>query len=379
MIKKRIFHIFSIITLILMVTAVLPPIHAYGNNPDDPKVSDQWGWYNIYTDVAYANGYRGDNTTIVAVIDTGIDLNHPDLAANIFTNPYEVPNGLDDDFNGYIDDIHGWNFVADSNDTSDHDGHGSHCAGIIAGVDNTIGIIGVAPNVKILPVKVIETESGDMGVLAEAINYSRMMGAKIISMSIGTDDVAFPGKTQINIAINIAYASGVVLVAAAGNDGVNDVSYPAAHTNVIAVAATTKSNGHASYSNTGPEIEISAPGGDASAAIISTYNDSNYRYAAGTSMACPHVSGVIALILQWNNTLTPAEIRTLIHTNAIDLGTPGWDSTFGYGLINVAGCLGLPQEHTYDPILGWILNNIWWMLLTIFAVIVIIIVVKVGK
>lgn len=321
----------------------------------------QWGWLKIYADVAYANGYRGNNTTIVAVIDTGIDLDHPDLQDNIYTNPLEISDGTDTDGNGYIDDIHGWNFVGDINDTSDHDGHGSHCAGIIAAIDNTIGICGVAPDVQILPIKVIETESGDMNVLAEAINYSRMMGADIISMSFGTDDDDFIGKQQINNAIKIAYESGIVLVAAAGNDGKNDVSYPAANPNVIAVAATTKSDERAFYSNYGVEIEIAAPGGDASGAIISTYNESNYIQLAGTSMATPHVSGVVALLIQWNNTLTPEEIRAIINTNAIDLGSIGWDQEFGYGLINIAACLGLPANHTYSSVVDWFYRNFWWI------------------
>ncbi|MHA1276735.1 MAG: S8 family peptidase [Candidatus Helarchaeota archaeon] len=362
--KKRYFYVLLIFFLFLSVTNVIP-VHTYGNNPNDPRLYEQWGWLKIYCDVTYANKYRGLNTTIVAVIDTGIDLDHPDLQANIYVNTIELygVNGLDDDGNGYIDDIHGWNFVDNNNDTSDHDRHGSHCAGIIAADDNTIGVCGVAPDVKILPVKVIEVESGNMNVLAEAINYSRIMGAKVISMSIGTDDVSFPGKIAINNAINLAYAAGIVLVAAAGNDAIHDVSYPASHSNVIAVSATTKSNDLAEYSNWGPEIELTAPGGDSSGIILSTDNKSGYIYLGGTSMACPFVSGVAALLFQWNNSLTPTEVRNRLNSTATDLGTPGDDEYFGAGLVSAAAALGLPESHVYNPIIDWILINLWWMIL----------------
>ena len=161
--KKRYFSFFLITCLVFTVTTILPTNnYAYLNNPSDKYLMQQWGWLNIYCDVTYVNGYRGNTSTIVAVIDTGIDLDHPDLQENIYTNPGEIPNGADTDGNGYIDDIHGWNFVLgqDNNNTEDNDGHGTHCSGIIAGIDNTIGVCGVAPDVKILPVKVIETKTG---------------------------------------------------------------------------------------------------------------------------------------------------------------------------------------------------------------------------
>jgi len=333
---------------------------AYGSNPNDPLVIDQWGWYNIYADTAYSNGYRGNTTTIVAVIDTGIDLDHPDLIANIYTNSVEAAgvDGVDDDSNGYVDDIHGWNFVDNDNDTSDHDGHGSHCSGIIAADNNGIGVVGIAPDVKILPIKVIESDSGNMDVLDEAIHYAITMGADVISMSIGTDAAGpFP---EINANLTAAYAAGIVLVAAAGNEYPDPVIYPARHSAVIAVAAVTKSNEHASYSNYGSEIEIAAPGGYFNG-IISTYNESNYVNSIGTSMATPHVAGVVALMLQKNSSMTPDEIRQKINDTAIDLGTAGWDSLTGEGLINVAGCLDLPMTHSYNPIVGWIFANIWWI------------------
>jgi subtilisin family serine protease len=362
--KRRYLYISLIFFLFIFVINVIP-VHAYGDNPNDRRLNEQWGWLKIYCDVAYANDYRGLNTTLVAVIDTGIDLDHPDLQENIYVNQVELygTNGVDDDGNGYVDDIHGWNFVDDNNDTSDHDRHGSHCAGIIAAVSNTEGICGAAPDVKILPVKVIETESGNMNVLADAINYSRAMGADVISMSIGTDDVAFPGKAAINLAIALAYADGVVLVAAAGNDAVHDVSYPAANANVIAVSATTKSNELAFYSNWGPEIEIAAPGGDQNGAILSCDNESGYISLGGTSMACPFVAAVAALLLQWNVTLTPTEVRDRLTSTATDLGTAGDDEEFGAGLLNAAAALGLPESHVYSPILDWILINLWWMIL----------------
>jgi subtilisin family serine protease len=376
MIRKKTFHTFLLSSLIFMMTMVFPPIHAYGSNPSDAKLMQQWGWLRIYADVAYSNGYRGNNTTLVAVIDTGIDLDHPDLQENIYTNPYEIPNGLDDDGNGYIDDIHGWNFVDDNNDTGDHDGHGSHCSGIIAGIDNTIGIAGVAPDVQILPIKVIETQSGDLSKLVGAIAYACTMNASVISMSIGSDPdtVGAVLKNKINTVISQAYyGNGTVLVAAAGNTkggGIEEVTYPACNPLVIAVSATTKSDTLANYSNYGIEVEIAAPGGDERGAILSTYNESNYASLGGTSMACPHVSGVVALILQWNSSMTPDEIRARINSTAIDLGAPGKDILFGHGLISAAACLGLPMSHTYSPALDWIYRNAWWMILATIGIII---------
>jgi len=361
--KKFSTPILLIICTLFITSAFLPASLGYLNNPSDEFLMQQWGWLHIYTDVAYSNNYRGNPSTLVAVIDTGIDLDHPDLQANIYTNPSEIPgDGLDNDLNGYIDDIHGWNFVSDTNNTDDNDGHGTHVSGIIAAINNAIGICGIAPNVKILPIKVIEIDSGDLALLTKAINYAVAMGADIISMSIGTDS---PGSDEIpiDLAISTAYLAGVVLVAAAGNDGTTTVSYPARNSLVIAVAATTSSDQHASYSNTGTAVDIAAPGGDSSRAIISTYINGSYRSMAGTSMACPHVSGAIALMLQWNSTLIhrPADVRARLIETAIDLGTPGVDNEFGAGLVNIAGILNLPMEHVYNPTLDWIIRNIWWI------------------
>ncbi len=368
MVRKKQFQILLFVCLLFIAPAFFSCSFAYLNNPYDDRIMDQWGWLAIYADVAYANGYRGTNSTIVAVIDTGIDLDHPDLVDNLYTNPSETANGVDDDNNSYVDDIHGWNFVDDTNDTSDHDGHGSHCAGIIAANDNAIGICGVAPDVKILPIKVIESGSGDLDELVDAIAYARIMGASVISMSIGADPDSVGGGLRILIdaEILLAHLAEIVLVAAAGNTdpvGIQEIMYPACNEYVISVGATTKSNTKAFYSNYGPEIDIAAPGGDTSGAIISTYNESNYKNLGGTSMACPHVSGVVALMLQWNGTLTADEVRARINDTAIDLGTTGWDEEFGHGLINAAGCLGLPMDHTYNPILDWIIRNMWWILL----------------
>lgn len=377
MVKKRLLCIFSLFSVLLTVSSFLPIAFAAGNNPTDPYLLDQWGWYNIYADVPYYYGFRGNSSIIVAVIDTGIDLDHPDLIDNIYTNPNDPLGGGDDDGNGYIDDINGWNFVDNNNDASDHDGHGSHCSGIIAGNDNTIGVCGVAPDVKILPIKVIETKSGSLGTLAEAIEYAIMMNASVISMSIGSTGGAAP--PAVEAAINNAYNNGCVLVAAAGNEYPTDpVLYPASNSQVIAVAAVTSANAWSSYSCVGPEVEIAAPGGDSpyGGFIISTYNVSNYVYSIGTSMAAPHVSGVVALMLHQNMSLSPDEIRLTINQTAIPLGLPA--TQVGEGLINAAGCLGFPLVHMYDPMLDWLNRNLWWIVL-IGLTVVILILIKVAR
>jgi len=371
MTKKQSIRITMVICSLFIISSFFPSVHGYLNNPNDEYLMQQWGWLNIYADVAYSNNYRGNSSTIVAVIDTGIDLDHPDLQANIFTNPNEIPgNGVDDDHNGYPDDIHGWNFVSNDSNTDDNDGHGTHVAGIIAAISNCIGICGVAPNIKILPIKVIEQENGSTALLHKAILYACSMKAKVISMSLGSND----NDTDTYKASETAYHDyNITLVAAAGNSGSGVVHYPAAYEHVIAVAATTKSNEHAFYSNYGPQIDIAAPGGDSSGLIISTFLNGTYEEKAGTSMATPFVSGAIALMLQWNHTLTPDQVRARLNETAIDLGDLGYDYYFGAGLVNVAGILGLPMVHTYNPILDWFIRNIWWIGLIGIAVVILII------
>ncbi len=278
---------------------------------------DMWGLKKIQADKAWRLSL-GEGA-IVAVIDTGVDHTHEDISGNIWINTREKPgNGIDDDGNGYVDDVRGWDFVNDSNDPKDGFGHGTHCAGTIAAIgNNKIGIIGVSPKAKIMPVKGLDDFGyGTDAALVKCIYYAANNGADILSNSWGGS-----GSSQvITDAVNYAYAKGCVVIASAGNSSA-DVKYfsPANIDKVIAVAATGQNDKLCLFSNFGNKIDVTAPGGDDT--LTSLYANFNnvlsllapnsylaknygadivgYKYLklAGTSMACPHVSGLAALLI----------------------------------------------------------------------------------
>jgi hypothetical protein len=276
-----------------------------GTSGCDIKAEDAWE----YT--------TGSKNVIVAVIDTGVDYNHPDLSANMWMNPGEIPgNGVDDDENGFIDDVYGWNFItgAPNGDPMDDNGHGTHCAGTIGGVGNNgQGVAGVNWNVKIMALKFLAADGG--GSTADAIgcvDYAVQMGAKFTSNSWGGG-----GFSQaLYDAIKASGDAGMLFVAAAGNSGSdNDVSphYPSSFDldNIIAVAATDHNDEIASFSCYGAtSVDIGAPGVD----IYSTYPTAfgSYDTLSGTSMATPHVAGAVALIYAADPTLTADKVKSLL-------------------------------------------------------------------
>jgi subtilisin family serine protease len=243
----------------------------------------------------------------VAVVDTGIDLDHPDLAANIFRS---------------------YNAINTSKSADDDNGHGTHVAGTIAAVDNTIGVIGVAPQASLLAVKVLDRRgSGYLSDIIEGIDWSIANGAQVINMSLGTSS----NIQSFHDAVKRAYNAGVVVVAAAGNSGPGDdtVNYPAKYTEVIAVSATDSSDGIASFSSRGSEVELAAPGVN----IPSTYKGGGYKTISGTSMASPHVAGVAALVIA-SGTSGVENVRTVLKNTADNLGSAGKDDLYGYGLVD---------------------------------------------
>lgn len=249
---------------------------------------------------------------VVAVLDTGVLMTHEDLAANLWTNAKEIPgNTIDDDGNGYIDDVHGINSITGQGDPTDDDTHGTHVAGIIGAVGNNgKGVAGVAWNVQLMPLKFIDsTGDGSSGDAVECINYAIENGADIINASFGSPNAS----STLQIALSAARAAGIIIVAAAGNETTNnDVtpSYPANYglDNIISVAATGVTDLLEHYSNFGAtSVDLAAPG----AAILSTGNLNNSDYSAltGTSMAAPIVSGVVALLKAQFPNDSPAQIR----------------------------------------------------------------------
>jgi len=279
--------------------------------PDDPQYLNGtlWGLHNTGqaggttdADIDAPEGWDVRNSAqdvVVAVIDTGILATHEDLSANMWVNPGEIAaNGVDDDGNGYVDDMHGVNAITGSGNATDDNGHGTHCAGTIGGVGNNgIGVTGVAWRVKLMACKFLSAQgSGTTSDAIEAIDYARRNGADIMSNSWGGG-----GYSQALFdAIAAARDAGIVFVAAAGNSALdNDVqaNYPSNYLleNVLAVAATDRSEGIANFSNFGSGmVELGAPGVD----IRSTVSSSNTAYDtySGTSMATPHVSGALALV-----------------------------------------------------------------------------------
>lgn len=308
--------------------------------PNDPSYASLWGMAKIQTapawDIAKGSG------VVVAVVDTGADHTHPDLAPNIWTNPMEIPgNGIDDDGNGYVDDVRGWNFVSNNNSPMDGHSHGTHVSGTIAAVGNNgIGVVGVAPLSKIMVVKGLGDDgSGYDSDLAQGIIYAAENGADIINMSWGgTGD-----SPVIEEAIDYAHSLGVTLVAAAGNSAIDASQFlPAKYVSVITVSAFNSADVMASFSNFGTKIDVAAPG----VGIQSTIPGGYYSSFNGTSMASPHVAGLAALILSQQPSLTNEQVRQIIRQTADDVGTVGFDTQAGYGRINALKALQIPSPPT---------------------------------
>jgi trimeric autotransporter adhesin len=276
---------------------------------------NNWGADLVNAPEAWARGYRGQGI-IVAVVDTGVDYNHTDLDANIWTNTREIAgNGIDDDRNGYIDDVHGWDFVQGDNDAMDVQGHGTHVAGTIAAENNGVGNTGVAYGARIMPVRVLgDNGSGSFVDIARGIRYAADNGARVINLSLGGGS----GSPEMDAAINYAAQRGAVVVMASGNDGAAAPGYPArlATTTGIAVGAVDRFKQAATFSNaagTNSAMQyVVAPGVD----IYSTQLGGGYRLLNGTSMATPHVAGVVALMLSANPNLTAAQVRSILTSTA---------------------------------------------------------------
>ena len=309
-------------------------------NTNDPKFNKLWGLVNTGNnepvssrgnsstsgaagaDINAINAWgitKGSKAIKIAIIDTGVDYNHPDLRANIWTNTAEANGieGVDDDGNGYIDDIHGYDFANKDGDPMDGNGHGTHCAGTIAAVhDNGIGIAGVMAEAEIVGVKFLTDQgSGSSADAIAAIDYATKIGVDIMSNSWGGGGYSQALKDSI-VAANRA---GIIFTAAAGNsasDNNTSPHYPSNYEvdNVISVAAHNYNDGLASFSCYGSNtVHVSAPGRN----ILSTVPNNSYDVYSGTSMATPHVTGVVGLYLAHNGTTDPKDLREKLMESSV--------------------------------------------------------------
>ncbi|MEE8593777.1 MAG: S8 family serine peptidase, partial [Candidatus Bipolaricaulota bacterium] len=312
-----------------------PPISAFGEGLKtlyQQPVS--WGILRISAPDAWTITH-GRNDVVVAVIDTGIDTSIPQLEEALWVNPGEIPrNGIDDDGNGYTDDIHGWDFRDGDNSSligTDLHWHGTFVAGIIVAQPGDVPIVGVAPGVRIMDIRFLDSNnqfsSRDWNLFGEAIDYAVDNGADIINMSIFAN--ARPPASLENT-IRRAVQSGVVIIGITGNTGQIGVLYPAKYNDVYAVSATTEDDLLASFSARGPEVFFCAPG----EGITSFLPGGQAATRSGTSFAAPHVTGTLALILSALPSLSPAQAVDVLMGSLIDLGTRGFDSSFGQGLID---------------------------------------------
>jgi hypothetical protein len=328
---------------------------------------DQWAIKRVgFTwdrESAWRASGAGEHEVVVAIIDSGLNWHHPDLnTSQIWRNPGEIPgNQIDDDENGFVDDIIGWNFVSNTNMPWDRDGHGTFVTGLIAArTNNGVGIAGINPRARIMVLKAVDDQGQTRAsFLTRAIIYAADNGARVINLSVGG-----PTLTRAEqLAVDYAHSKGVLVVAAAGNAGVDVTDYsPAGLDNVLTVAATGYDDLRAPFSNWGQGIDIAAPGVDVlslraagtnlaesladesydlEAAIVGP--DRAYFRASGTSFAVPIVTGVASLRLSNSPQLGPDDLERLLEQAARDTEVPGFDSYTGHGIVDARAAL------TADP------------------------------
>ncbi len=303
--------------------------------PNDPYYSQQWYLKRIKADQAW-NITRGTNM-VVAVIDTGVDFNHPDLAGKLWVNTREVPNNLkDDDGNGYIDDYYGYNFINNDPNIDDYHGHGTGIASIIAAATNNgQGVAGINWNARIMVLKALNNiGGGDFGDVAQAIRYAADNGAKIINMSFGSETSSAILSNAVNYAIN----KGVPMVAAVGNQNGGSVLYPAAYPNVIAVSGVDERDGHPSFANTGDSIDLAAPATGILMAGLVGSSSGGYVEGSGTSFAAAQVTAAASLITGRYQGITPSILESVLKANS-DVLSQNAPRYFGSGVLNILKAL----------------------------------------
>ena len=330
--------------------------------PNDPYYSYQWHFPLINMPSAWDIQQRGDPTIIVAVLDTGVAYENRVEGQGRMKITYALAPDL-----AGTNFVAGYDFINNDEHPNDDGAHGTHVTGtIVQSTNNEYRVAGMAFGTSIMPVKVLDKNGGGTDQsLADGLYYATDNGADVISMSLGFP----PGVTPEDIpdvtdAVANAYANGVILVASSGNDGVSVVSLPGAYSEVIAVGAVHSGDARASYSQYGNALELVAPGGDGTdrdgdghidAVLQQTFQvgnptDFGLWFYTGTSMAAPHVSGLIALLLAQDSARTQDEIRNILNTTSVDLGDPGWDREYGYGRIDALAALQWTATSNDPPI-----------------------------
>jgi serine protease len=312
--------------------------------PNDPRYSDQWNFPLINMPQAWSKVYGGKGSVVVAIVDTGIAFENygslivaPDLAGLTFVDPKDVVDG----------DTH----------PNDEEGHGTHVCGTIAQqTNNGVGVAGIAFNVKIMPVRTLGPGGGYPSQFSDGVHWAVDHGARVINYSAGGPD----SQAKHN-AVVYAHDHGVLLIAAMGNDGMQNsaYAYPGHYPEAMGVGAVGPTKALAWYSNWGDGVDVVAPGGDQSTSprdgvlqntFEGTPTDMGYHFWQGTSMATPHVTGLAALLLSEGTYSTLASLRSRIRSTAADLGAPGYDTTFGWGLIDANAAIPTPPP----PTLTWV-------------------------
>jgi subtilisin family serine protease len=323
--------------------------------PNDPRYAEQWNMTHIGMPKAWTIVTDTSSLTI-AILDTGIKTNHPDLQHQLWTNPGEIEaNGVDDDGNGFVDDLHGWHFYQvyangmampfQNSDIGDHNGHGSHVAGIIAASGNNgIGVAGVAWKARLMVLRILDDDAaGWESDVIRGLQYAVANGARVINLSLGLAE----RTPALEAAVAAAAAQDVLLVAAAGNGGGN-VLYPAAFPSVLSVSASDRQDRRADFGAYGPSLDLLAPGVD----IISTWNGVPYFSRSGTSMAAPHATGVAALLWARMPAATARDVGTCLMLTATDVEIPGRDDETGWGVLNAERAVQGCAKPVYLPLLN---------------------------
>ena len=374
----------SVVQFGFLLIAAFAATAAYAEVPNDPffasdgawqqSYDDQWALKRIGFDAAGGEQpawdveiRRSPIPVIVAVIDTGIDYFHPDLdRSSVWRNAAEKNNGIDDDENGYVDDLIGWNFVDDDNNPWDQAGHGTHVAGVIAARSNNgIGIAGINAGVRIMPLKVLNfVGRGRSSGIAEAIYYAVANGARVINMSLGGEEISQLEQR----AIDHAWENDVLVIVASGNSGADTAEFgPAASPHVLTVGASDENDEHAGFSNWGASVDLVAPGIDvlslrardtdfALVAGLADYtpgdwfvgDDALLYRASGTSFAAPLVTGVASLVVAKDPDITAAELMRVLKQSARDVSVPGVDQYTGYGIVDARAALTQSADFYLD-------------------------------